>query len=120
MAAEIRFSHLFVLVSDLARAKRFYVEDLGFDVLMETPGYLRVGAADGFHLGLEEGDPGDVGASGIEVVIEVADVDRAYERLSARGIRFDGPPEDQEWGARHAWLRDPDGYRLSIYSRHVR
>jgi catechol 2,3-dioxygenase-like lactoylglutathione lyase family enzyme len=120
MGVEIRFSHLFVLVSDLDRAKRFYVEDLGFDVLLETPGYLRVGAADGFHLGLEEGDPGDVGAAGIEVVIEVDDVDRASERLSAKGIRFDRPPEDQEWGARHAWLRDPDGYRLSIYSRRER
>jgi catechol 2,3-dioxygenase-like lactoylglutathione lyase family enzyme len=117
MSAGIRFSHLFVLVSDLARAKRFYVEDLGFDVLLETPGYLRIGTADGFHLGLEQGDPRDVGSGGIEVVIEVDDVDRAYAELSARGVRFDGPPEDQEWGARHAWLRDPDGYRLSIYSR---
>jgi uncharacterized glyoxalase superfamily protein PhnB len=25
-------------------------------------------------------------------------------------------PEDQEWGARHAWLTDPDGYRLSLVS----
>jgi uncharacterized glyoxalase superfamily protein PhnB len=43
-------------------------------------------------------------------------VDRRHQELVASGVRFSGPPEDQEWGARHAWLTDPDGYRLSIYS----
>jgi uncharacterized glyoxalase superfamily protein PhnB len=43
-------------------------------------------------------------------------VDRHYRELVASGVRFLEPPEDQEWGARHAWLIDPDGHRLSIYS----
>jgi catechol 2,3-dioxygenase-like lactoylglutathione lyase family enzyme len=111
-----RLSHLFIVVSDLERARRFYVTDLGLDLVLESPGYLRIGGGGGFHLGVEEGDPHEVGAPGIEIVIEVDDVDRRYEELTAKGIRFTGPPEDQEWGARHAWLRDPDGYRLSIYS----
>jgi len=25
-------------------------------------------------------------------------------------------PQDREWRARHAWLTDPDGYRLSLFS----
>jgi catechol 2,3-dioxygenase-like lactoylglutathione lyase family enzyme len=111
-----RLSHLFVVVSDLERARRFYVEDLGLDLMMETPGYLRVGGGGGFHLGIEEGEPADVGGSGIEIVIEVDDVDSRYEELTAKGIRFTGPPADQGWGARHAWFHDPDGYTLSIYS----
>jgi catechol 2,3-dioxygenase-like lactoylglutathione lyase family enzyme len=116
VAEGIRFSHLFVLVSDVERARRFYVEDLGFDVLVDTPGYLRVGDREGFFLGIEEGRRTDVASDGIEIVIEVDDVDRRYEQLTARGVVFAGPPEDQEWGARHAWLRDPDGHRLSIYT----
>jgi catechol 2,3-dioxygenase-like lactoylglutathione lyase family enzyme len=36
--------------------------------------------------------------------------------MLARGVRFSEPPSDQEWGARHAWFEDPDGYRMSIYS----
>jgi catechol 2,3-dioxygenase-like lactoylglutathione lyase family enzyme len=64
MAGGTRLSHLFVLVSDLERARGFYVD----------------------------------------------------RELVAGGVRFSGPPEDQEWGARHAWLIDPDGHRLSIYS----
>ena len=114
---EPRFSHLFIHVSDLERARRFYVDVLGFDVLIQTPGYLRIGDRAGFFLGLEEGTTAI--DDGIEIVIEVDDVDHRYEELSARGVAFDGPPQDQEWGARHAWLRDPDGRRLSLYSAPV-
>ena len=110
-----RLSHLFVHVASLAASRLFYVDQLGLDVLAEEPGYLRIGNADGWHIGMEEAEP--VGADGIELVIRVPDVDAAYARLSDVGVGFDTPPTDTDWGARHAWLRDPSGYRLSIYSR---
>ena len=56
MSEAARLSHLFVRVVDLAATRHFYVDLLGLDVLMEEPGYLRVGNADGWHLGLEEGE----------------------------------------------------------------
>lgn len=115
MSSSIRLSHLFILVSDLARAREFYVGTLGLQVLMEEPGYLRVGGRGGFHLGIEQGDADQVGAVGVELVLEVDDVDRRYRELIAAGVESEGAPEDQEWGARHAWFRDPDGYRLSIF-----
>jgi catechol 2,3-dioxygenase-like lactoylglutathione lyase family enzyme len=106
---------VFVHVTSLGRSRRFYVDLLGLKVLMEYPGYLRVGGGRGFHLGLEERPLSEVGAPGIEIVVRVADVDRAAWDLRSVGIAVEGP-EDQPWGARHAWLRDPDGYRLSIYT----
>ena len=109
-----RLSHLFVHVTDLAASRVFYVELLGLRVLLEEPGYLRVGGEGGFHIGMEE-DP-DVGSQGIEIVVEVPDVDATFRRLEGRGIAFDGPPADMPWGARHVWLRDPSSYRLSLYS----
>lgn len=111
-------SHLFVSVRDLAATHRFYVELLGLEVLMGGPaeGYLRLGGNDGFHMGVEAHPDAAVPTPGIELVIRVDDVDATYARLRAAGVAFDGPPADQEWGARHAWLRDPSGYRLSIYS----
>ncbi len=109
-----RLSHLFVHVSDLTATRHFYVDLLGLEGLMEGGGYLRIGNSDGWHMGMEEGEP--VGADGIELVIGVADVDSAHARLVDAGVTFDTPPTDMEWGARHAWLRDPSGYRLSIYS----
>jgi lactoylglutathione lyase len=103
-------------VSDLARSREFYADTLGLDLLMEEPGYVRVGGGGGIHLGIEQGKQEQVGAVGVELVLEVDDVDRRYRELVAAGVDFDGAPEDQEWGARHAWFRDPDGYRLSIFS----
>ena len=109
-------SHLFVHVSDLARSRRFYADQLGLEVLAAEDGYLRIGGHDGFSMGMEERDAEDVGAAGIEIVIRVPDVDTAYSTLVAAGLSFAAPPADMPWGARHAWLKDPDGYRLSIYS----
>jgi len=114
MSEAARLSHLFVRVVDLAATRHFYVDLLGLDVLMEEPGYLRVGNADGWHLGLEEGEP--IGADGIELVIRVPDVDVAVARLADAGVVADAPPQDMPWGARHAWVRDPSGYRISLAS----
>jgi catechol 2,3-dioxygenase-like lactoylglutathione lyase family enzyme len=116
------FSHLFVTVRDLGATYRFYVEQLGLEVLMGGPdeGYLRLGGGGGFHIGFEAHPEMAAPPSGMELVIRVDDVDATYERLAGEGIAFDGPPRDQEWGARHAWLRDPSGYRLSIYSPSTR
>lgn len=110
-------SHLFVLVGDLQRSRRFYTDVVGLDVLFEEDGYLRLGGGDGFHIGMEQaGVDQHVGGTGIEIAIRVDDVDGTYGRMSAAGVDFDGPPQDQPWGARHAWFTDPDGYRLSIYA----
>jgi catechol 2,3-dioxygenase-like lactoylglutathione lyase family enzyme len=111
---DARLSHLFVHVRSLPDSRRFYVDLLGLEVLMEDAGYLRVGNAGGWHIGMEEAQP--IGADGIELVLRVPDVDAAYARLTHAGVSFDSAPTDTEWGARHAWLRDPSGYRLSIYS----
>ncbi len=111
-------SHLFVHVRSLAEMHAFYVASLGLVLLDGGPGagYMRIGGGDGFTIGMEERPEAEVGAIGIEVVVAVDDVDARYAALIAAGVPFDGPPTDQEWGARHAWLRDPSGYRLSIYS----
>jgi catechol 2,3-dioxygenase-like lactoylglutathione lyase family enzyme len=110
-----RLSHLFVHVTDLVRSRRFYVEQLGLSVLMEHEGYLRLGGGDGFHMGIEERAADEVGAAGIEIVLRVDDVDTVYARLAGE-VAFDSAPTDMPWDARHAWLREPDGYRISIYS----
>ena len=109
-------SHLFVHVTSLDATRHFYVELLGLEALMDVEGYLRVGGGGGFHIGFEEREWADVGAPGVEMVVRVDDVDEAYRRLREEGVQVGLPPEDQEWGARNAWLYDPDGYRLSIYS----
>jgi catechol 2,3-dioxygenase-like lactoylglutathione lyase family enzyme len=110
-----RLSHLFVTAPAPDEMRRFYVELLGLRVLLEEDGYLRIGGGGGFHLGIEAAERDDDPA--IELNVEVPDVDAAYHRLRDHGVAFDAPPQDVPWGARHAWLRDPAGHRLSLYSR---
>jgi catechol 2,3-dioxygenase-like lactoylglutathione lyase family enzyme len=101
-------------VADLAAARRFWTEVIGLEVLAEYPGYVRVGGGDGFHIGLEQGDPGP--GTTTEISVQVDDVDTVHRRLVEHGVEVEGPPQDQPWGARHCWLRDPDGRRMSVFT----
>jgi catechol 2,3-dioxygenase-like lactoylglutathione lyase family enzyme len=108
-----RLSHVFALSSDLDRTRRFFADVLGLSVTSDGTGYVRIEGSGGFHIGMEEGDPGP--PNSIEITIEVDDVDAVYRKAVAAGVEFEGPPADQPWGTRHAWFRDPDGRRMSIF-----
>ena len=114
MNGQPALSHLFTTVGDLASARAFWTDLIGLEVLVEDPDYMRVGGGDGFAMGIERAEPGE--SPEVEVVVRVADVDATYQRLLAAGIVSGAPPQDMPWGARHIWLRDPDGRRISIYS----
>jgi catechol 2,3-dioxygenase-like lactoylglutathione lyase family enzyme len=116
VTGDASLDHLYVVVTDLERSVRFYGESLGLRVERWGDGYARIQGDEGFFIGMEERPPQEVGGRGIEIAVRVDDVDRRYQELTAAGVRFTARPADQEWGARHAWLRDPDGYPLSIFS----
>ena len=44
----------------------------------------------------------------------VDDVGRAFQELSAKGVRFTKGPEDTRWGGRIALFQDPDGNTLQL------
>lgn len=112
-----RFDHLFMHVASLATTRRFYVDLIGLEVLADEGSYIRLGSrSGGFTIGVEEREPDAVGARGIELDISVDDVDAIYARLSAAGVAIDTPPADMDWGGRHLFLTDPDGYRLSLFT----
>ncbi len=114
MNDKTRLSHLYVTVSHLAAARAFWTNLIGLDVLVDDDEYLRLGGDGGYTMGMERAADGE--APEVEIVVRVADVDATYERLQAAGVECGGPPEEMPWGARHVWLRDPDGHLISIYS----
>lgn len=60
---------------------------------------------------------GATGAPVTELVIQVADVDEAFERLMALELKFlDAPTDRPAMGLRNAFLRDPDGRVVEITS----
>jgi len=113
---EPHLTHLFMEVGDLQRAKWFWTEALGLRLLDDRGVYIAVGGNGGFAIGIEQVPAAHVSASGPELTLRVDDVDATAARLAVLGIEIIEGPADQPWGARHAWLRDPDGRRMSIYS----
>ena len=110
-------THLFLLVGDLERAKWFWTEAIGLRLIEDSRGYIRVGGDNGFDIGIEEGSIESAPVGCPEITVRVEDVDAATKRLSDHDVMITDGLTDTEWGARHTWLLDPDGRRMSIYSQ---
>jgi catechol 2,3-dioxygenase-like lactoylglutathione lyase family enzyme len=109
-------THLFMDAGDLARTKWFWVEAIGLELLEDHGPYVRVGGNGGFAIGIEQAPPSGVSGAGPEITVRVPDVDALAERLRTLGVEIVEGPLDQPWGARHCWILDPDGRRMSLYS----
>ena len=102
-------------VDDLAQARRFYVDGLGFEMTFE------VRNDDGSGLmGVRRGSIAitlDCPMSGHGrdacVSLEVEDADRYYEEWRQR-VEVKRPPRNEEWGARTFDVIDPFGNTIFV------
>jgi predicted enzyme related to lactoylglutathione lyase len=101
---------------DVARAVEFY-QRLGLIQMGENlPKYARFVCPDGnstfsiHQVGSLPAQPGVV------VYFECDQLDAAVARLKDSGIVFDSAPQDQPWLWREAYLSDPDGNVICLYS----
>jgi catechol 2,3-dioxygenase-like lactoylglutathione lyase family enzyme len=113
---EMKLELVPIPVSDVDRAKTFYVEALGFRedvdvrpadgvrVVQLTPPGSRCSIVLGDGLPRIAMDPGTI--RGIHLVVD--DIDVAREALAARGVEVEDVDDDTE-GVRYAPFRDPDG-----------
>jgi catechol 2,3-dioxygenase-like lactoylglutathione lyase family enzyme len=115
---------------DMRASIAFYTRVLGFDLARHEPSdyaSLRLG---GVVLGVgpvaklpEEG--GYFGRDiatlrrglGVEIVIEVDDVEGCHDRVASSGHPILESLQDRPWGLRDFRISDPDGYYLRITSR---
>ena len=106
-----------VVVTDRAKARRWYCEVLGFELLDDDPehwtavGNRELGSR--LHLcerGARKGRPPrePVRDTGI-LLLTREPLSRLYRRLVKRGVRFTLPPRDVPWGGCIAKFVDPDG-----------
>lgn len=101
---------------DEAKAREFYLDFLGFDIVFEhrfdpdAPLYMGV-ARDGFELHLSE-HFGDA-TPGSAMRIEVEDIEKFHAELTAKKYKYARPGiTDQSWGWREIMLTDPFSNRL--------
>jgi catechol 2,3-dioxygenase-like lactoylglutathione lyase family enzyme len=121
---EMKLELVPIPVSDVDRAKSFYVDQVGFEAehdhrLGEEVRFVQLtppGSACSIVIGagVTEMEPGSV--DGALLVVE--DIDAARAELADRGVAI-SEVQDMEWGARHAFFQDPDGngWQLQAPSR---
>ena len=118
--------YLMVLVSDMDRSVDFYENKLGLRLLSRSEMWSEFDAGTtrlALHGGGTPANPSDPLPDGERIAgqcslgFNVADVDRTYRELRAKGVEFDLPPEDRLPRIRLAVAHDPDGVSLSFRQR---
>jgi catechol 2,3-dioxygenase-like lactoylglutathione lyase family enzyme len=116
-----------IAVSDLDRARAFYEDLLGLDGRPSPGGGWELSGDHGTTLNLLPAVTDAGSASWPVATIRVDDVHVVVRELRSRGVHFlepddlpfelddDGVSVDQT-GLEVAWMRDPDGSVLTIYS----
>jgi predicted enzyme related to lactoylglutathione lyase len=115
---DLKLEVVIIPVSDVDRAKAFYVDKIGFvadhdHTVSEDVRFVQLtppgsACSIAFGKGLTEAEPGSV--EGMMVV--VADADAAHAELVARGADV-SDVKDLPWG-RFIYFSDPDGNRWAI------
>lgn len=120
-----------LFVADLDASIRFYEVALGFGLDRREDDYasLRRGQAvlglgavsklplDGPGPGFTQSRVADEQGAGVEIVLEVEDLEDAYARFARAGERVAEPIRTQPWGLRDFRIVDPDGYYLRITTK---
>jgi len=112
----MRLNQVTIPSIDVERSVEFY-KRLGLIQIVESlPNYARLVCPDGdstFSVHLVEKV-----ATGEKPVVyfECDDLDQTLTELEQRGVKLDSGPLDQNWLWREAYLRDPDGNVICLYS----
>jgi catechol 2,3-dioxygenase-like lactoylglutathione lyase family enzyme len=111
----MKFDHLSIPVTDVARSREWYVANLGLKVEFEIPERQSVALQDseGFAIFLQQVSS-RVDPSGCAMWFQVNDVDATHADWSARGVTFAHGPRKSFWGY-GAELVDPDGYLVRLW-----
>lgn len=117
-----QIDYTMVIVSDMDRSIEFYRDKLGIPLKFQTPDWteFQTGTTTlALHGGgvLKEDGGGDQSkyAGTCSIGFNVENVDKTYEELQARGVRFVMPPMQREGeGIRLAVCIDPDGLPVSF------
>ncbi len=119
-----------LFVEDMETSIGFYTRVLGFEVARNEPGDYASLQNGNVVLGIgpisklpEEGGyfTREIASSrrglGVEIVLEVEDVNEWHRRVVASGHPVSEPPQKRPWGLRDFRIVDPDGYYLRLTSR---
>jgi predicted lactoylglutathione lyase len=118
---------IILLVDDIGGSVSFY-KKLGFSVAKEVPQIATTVCLGDFWVELlhrtkvvteeykEDREKSAKGA-GAYLQVQVEDVDAFYRSVISSGIDVPHEPQDYPWNQREFTVRDPDGYKLTFFTK---
>lgn len=99
---------------DLGRAKVFYQDVLGLDLLMDHGWIQTYGSQVEMSVQISFASEGGAGTPVPDLSVEVDDLDTALKRMTDAGFPIEYGPADEAWGVRRFYVRDPFGKLVNI------
>src|SRR6185312_14188531 len=108
-------------VTDVDRAKAFYVDKIGFHADVDQPmgdkRYVQLtppgsACSISFGVGITKTKPGEIDG----LLLVVTDTQSVYKKLSGKGVAI-SEPKMETWGSTHSYLSDPDGNSWTIQQK---
>lgn len=112
---EVLSSRILLRPSDSARTHAFYRDVLGLAVYREFGPPDHPGVV--YFLGnglLEVSGQAEQPPVGLQLWLQVRNVDREHDRLARAGATVIRPPRLEPWGLIEMWIEDPDGVRIAV------
>jgi len=104
-------------VDDVARSIRFYTESLGFAIAYRWPAEGETAFAflklEPLGIAVSQRRPEHEGRD-FELCLYTDDADLAAEQLRRNRAEEVQAPQDEPWGERRMYVRDPDGHLVHI------
>jgi len=111
----IGFDHVDLRVKDRTKARRFFVEQLGMDVIGEAADHTFLMFGDQV-LGLHDAKEGDSGPVGIDhIALRVSEWTGLRSRVGRARVVITGEKERED--SRSLFLRGPEGLRIELVWR---
>lgn len=103
-----------IATEEMDKAKTFYGDILGLDVLMDHGWLVTYGSDAKMTVQVSFATEGGSGTPVPDLSIEVDDVETALERFGAANVPVEYGPVSEPWGVRRFFVRDPYGKLLNI------
>ena len=115
-AAELKVKRIVsnIEASTLEKAASFYTDIFGLELLMDH-GWIRTyGSNQEMSVQISFATEGGAGTSVPDLSIEVDDIETALEKVSDANIPIEYGPENEPWGVRRFYIRDPFGKLINV------
>jgi predicted enzyme related to lactoylglutathione lyase len=108
----MKLNYVIKFVDDMERAVKFYRDVLGLPLKFQSPGWSEFATGE-TTLGLHPASQKNL-AGAAELGFEVPDIQKFYEEMVGKGVRFSMPPAKQDFGGLLGQFVDSEGGRCSV------